>query len=461
MNINNTLCCLNVGLPEDIQRRKNYGDFDGAIRLIDRRLADEATPEAMRNALLAQKEICRRLPEDFPYSREEAIALVREHISDFTEEEFDELVDDRRIRWIYINGEMRFFDRFFSSVCKAMPSFAHRAGMQLSGVESDTGIPQEKDLLDVTIEKMKENGSLSYRIRVRASVRLKDEQFSPGMFIRAHLPIPAPCPQQTDICIEKLFPENGRIAPEDAPQRTICWEETMEENHAFVVEYSYLHTARYHDAYHGTGKPASLTCDIREQEPHIVFTPYIRALCDKLTEGMTDPLEKARAFYDFITLNMQYTYMPSYFVLERIAESCAQSFTGDCGVFALLFITLCRCAGIPAQWQSGLTAEPDYIGCHDWARFYAEPYGWLFADPSYGIAAVRKNKEYRRRFYFGNLDPFRMVANSAFQEDFTVSKEHWRSDPYDNQSGEIETADRGFRSEEYVRTKEILLCEEV
>ena len=55
---------------------------------------------------------------------------------------------------------------------------------------------------------------------------------------------------------------------------------------------------------------------------------------------------------------MRYTFMPSYFVLENIAENCARSFTGDCGVFALLFVTLCRCAGIPAQWQSGLAAEP-------------------------------------------------------------------------------------------------------
>ena len=45
--------------------------------------------------------------------------------------------------------------------------------------------------------------------------------------------------------------------------------------------------------------------------------------------------------------------------MEKIPETCALGLTGDCGVLALLFLTLCRCAGIPAQWQSGLTAEPD------------------------------------------------------------------------------------------------------
>ena len=44
---------------------------------------------------------------------------------------------------------------------------------------------------------------------------------------------------------------------------------------------------------------------------------------------------------------------------------------GDCGVFALLFITLCRIAGIPARWQSGLAVRPGRVGpttgpCSTW-----------------------------------------------------------------------------------------------
>ena len=146
---------------------------------------------------------------------------------------------------------------------------------------------------------------------------------------------------------------------------------------------------------------------------------------------------------------------------EALAENCGRNYTGDCGVFALLFLTLCRCAGIPAQWQSGLTVEPDFIGGHDWVRFYVEPYGWIFADTSYGVSSMRAENEERRQFYFGNLDPYRMVANREFQVNFTIPKAFWRSDPYDNQSGEIETADRGLRYEEYIRSKEILECTEV
>jgi len=461
MNINEIFQYQNYGLPDDIQMKKKHGDFEGAIKLIDKRLLEKTTPDTLRNSLLVHREMMLQLPGEFPYSRSEAISIIREKIPDFTEKEFDDYVEERRIRWIYVNGEMRFFNRFFSSLCKAAPGFAQRASVKLPGVESALTGSQEDSRLDVSMKKMKQNGSMTNRIRIRATVKLKDEFFYPGVFVRAHLPIPAACQQQSDIRIEKMHPETGIISPEDAGQRTVCWEETLSENTEFEVVYSYLHTAKFIDAYHSRGSAESLNQDVHEQAPHIVFTPYIKALVAELSEGVDTNLEKAKRFYDFITLNMHYTFMPNYIVLENIADSCAKNHTGDCGVFALLFLTMCRCAGIPAQWQSGLTAEPDFIGGHDWVRFYAEPYGWLYADTSYGTAAVRAGKEDRRQFYFGNLDPYRMVANSVFYENFSIPKQHMRADPYDNQLGEIETAERGFSFDEYIRSKEILLCEEV
>lgn len=461
MSINKTFSYQNIGLPDDILRRKVYGDFEGAIRLIDLWLMREDIPFALRQSLILQREMIGRIAEEYPYSREEAISIIREHIADFSCQEFDSLIDQKKIDWIYVDGQVRIFGRFFGTLCKANPDFARRAGVKMAGVESASTGSCEDNRLNVSMRKMKQNGSVTNRIRIRATVRVKDELFEPGMFIRAHLPIPSACEQQSDIRIERIEPPTALIAPEDAPQRTICWEEIMSVNHEFLVEYSYLHTAQYHDLSNAKGQFSDYKEFTEEQAPHIVFTPFIRALVEELTAELTDPLEKARAFYDYISKNMKYTFMPSYFIMENIAETCARNLTGDCGVFALLFLTMCRCAGIPARWQSGFAAEPDFCGGHDWVRFYVEPYGWLFADPSYGTAAVRVGNEERRQFYFGNLDPYRMVANSDFMAPFTVEKQHWRSDPYDNQVGEMETSDRGLRYSEYERFKEVISCEEV
>ena len=445
MGPNDLFCDLNTGLPEDIRRRKLRGDFAGAIRLIDRRL-EGSLPQAMRRCLTVQRELISRLPEDFPYTRDQAMAMARERIPDFTDGEFDALVDAGQIRWIYVDGEPRYFLRFLDSICKSLPDIARRI----------EGEPPAANPLDRYRERMKAEGELRARIRVRASLRLRDDLFTPGMFLRAHLPIPLESWEQSDITIESISPPGGRVAPGDAPQRTVCWEETMTDNHEFSVEYSYTRTARY-----GAVQGPVIPADTAEQAPHIVFTPYIRALAEELAGEAADPVEKARRFYDYITLNMHYTYMPRYFSLEDIPTECARSMTGDCGVFALLFITLCRCAGIPARWESGLAAEPDSCGAHDWARFYDAARGWLYADLSYGVSAARAGNEERRRFYFGCIDPCRMAANRVFQAPFTVEKAHWRADPYDNQVGELETADRGLRYGEFERNMEVLSWQEL
>lgn len=456
-NINDTLRYLHIGLPGDILRHKMNGNLEEAVRLIDLNLQRDNLPKALRCCLIAQREIMLRQPADYPYTYEEMLGVFRESIPDFSEEEFKALEDAGRIGWMFLHGEKRYFERSFATLCKTEHSIAERAGLIAPGAETGTS----QNMLIRSMNIMKEKGQISHRIRIRASLRVEDEAFTPGMFIRAHLPIAADCPQQSDIRIEKVEPDTGMIAPADALQRTVCWEENMQENHPFVVEYSYTHTAKYHDTSAMTPSAEQPSFCTEEEAPHIVFTPYIRELVNTLTEGVTDPLEKARRFYDFITLNMKYSFQPEYFVLESIAENCARNFTGDCGVFALLFITLCRCAGIPAQWQSGLCAEPDDCGCHDWAMFYIAPYGWLFADPSFGVSANRCHDEARRQFYFGNLDAYRMVANRAFQADFTVNKQHWRADPYDNQTGEMETTDRGLRYEEYEREYNTLECTEI
>ena len=459
MNINDTMHYLNVGLPEDIRRLKEFGDFEEATRLIDLRLADDKLPHALRCCLTAQREIIDRLPDEYPYTKEQALAVVREYIPDYSEEEFQRDVDLRRIYWIYVRGEKRYFSRFFSSMCKAVPGFADRACVHVPGAEAAIKGSRDDSLLDTAARKMMEQGSLTNRIRVQATMKLKDEAFTPGMFLRAHLPIPAECDTQRDIRFEAVTP-GGVISPADDPRRTICWEGRFEENPEFVVEYSYLHTATYHNT-QVKGTPVQPSFMTEEIPPHVTFTPYIKALAAELTAGLTDPMDKARAFYDFITENIRYTFMPGYFVLDSIPENCARNFTGDCGVVAMLFLTLCRCAGIPAHWQSGLTCEPTFCGAHDWVRFYVAPHGWFYADCSYGISARRIGNEARRQFYFGNLDPYRMVANHDLQGNFHIPKEHWRADPCDNQVGEMETDTRALRYDEFTRTKEVLSCEEI
>ena len=187
----------------------------------------------------------------------------------------------------------------------------------------------------------------------------------------------------------------------------------------------------------------------------------MRKLSREITGGEQNPLLKARRIYDFITTNVTYSFVRPYFTFANIPEYAASSLKGDCGFQALLFITLCRLAKIPAGWQSGAYASPEFVGSHDWARFYIAPFGWMFADCSFGGSAYRDGDDERREFYFGNLDPYRIPFASEFQADFYPPKKFRRIDPYDNQTGEAEYAGRGLNIGEFESKLELISIEEI
>ncbi len=108
-----------------------------------------------------------------------------------------------------------------------------------------------------------------------------------------------------------------------------------------------------------------------------------------------------------------------------------------------------------------LYVSTHYTGCHDWAQFYIEPYGWLFADLSFGGGAYRDGDRQRWNHYFGNLDVFRMVANSEIQADFQPAKMQLRADPIDNQRGEFEYENEGLPYACLIVSQERLSMEEL
>ena len=311
---------------------KEHGDFEGALATIERRLACGNTPAALRYALTAQAEMIRRLPGNFPYGRGEALDLVRAHIADFSADEFDEMVRGGRVEWIYVNGEPRYFGRFFETLCKVDARFAARAGVAPAGTEP----PDEngESRLDRAARLMREKGSMAVRFRCRASLRIKDELFRPGMKVGAALPLPCACPSQSGVAIDLVSPRASLLAPEDAPQRVVVWNETMEWNHDFSVEFSFTRRQNFADLSRAPRRPCGETPrldDTAELPPHVLFSPFMKSLAREIAGSAETALEKARRFYDFITLNVKYRFMPDYFCLEDIAANCARSLTGDCG----------------------------------------------------------------------------------------------------------------------------------
>lgn len=507
-------------LPSPVQQMKERGNLEEAEAYLQHLLETGDCLPAERERFRAEQEILRRLPAEYPYTRAEALELVRRYVPNFSEADFDSLLTDGRIFWRYLDGETRFFGRFFDSLCKTDSFFAVAAEKQGHHVPGS-----DRKLLSESAEKMRAQGELSVRLTVRAELELAEALYREGALLRASLPLPRVTEEQRDITVEEMS-AGGLLGAEAAEQRVVFWEERLRENHPFTLRYRFLHTESYRDVYgfaermQAVGKNTSENkteyknlaetgvhaeqgieqreesgsksvseyrfenktegnenqagcnenCVVKGREQPVaggrtgaLFPPsaYLRSLAAELTEGVTEPLVKAKCFYDFITKKINYSFMPSYFCLDRMAERCAMDRVGDCGIQALLFLSLCEAVGIPARWESGLKTEPGFIGAHDWVRFYSADFGWRAADLSYGGSAWKRGDEILHRFYFGNVDPWRMAANARILGKTGFPEPEFRADPYDNQVGEMALDGRGLRYEEFRRRKEVLRAEEI
>lgn len=444
MNKNAYFADLTAGLPPDVIRLAAAGRLTALNTRIGDYLGQSRIPAAGKRALLAVRQIMARMADNFPLTRAEALDVLRTEVPDFSDAEFDALLDAGRIDWRYVEGEPRYMDDFADSL-RMYPDMLAR------GLRPDP----DSGLRDGVIAAMQKDGHLAADITIRAAIApAKSLSAGADTPCKAWLPLPAACEEQSAIEILEMTP-GGVIAPEDAEQRTVFWDARVGDG-PFYVTYRYHIDAPLVDMDALTPDVCQPDFDTEEQAPHIVFTPYLRALAAEITAGKRGPLEKARAIYDYVTLNIKYRYQPAYAVMPAIAENCAKTGYGDCGVMALLFITLCRISGIPARWQSGLYVTPTAAGCHDWAQFYLAPHGWLWADCSFGSGAHRMGNETRRRHYFGNLDPLRMVANRRFYAPLTPPDEEWRNDPYDNQRGELQLDGRGLMGGEMERSSKLV-----
>lgn len=442
---------LHMGLPPQIVRLKSAGELKRAIELCDQMLARGIAPQ-LAGCLRAERYRMRELPREYCIPFDRAIEMVQAEWPTFGKEDWDRLIDSGRIDWRLIEGVPCVLETFLDSL-RIYPS-------EVPGLAPEP--PRDTATRDAMLGRMRRQGSCRYVVTIKAGIDVLGARR--GDAVRAWLPVPRACALQSDIEIIDATP-GCAIAPQDAPARTAFWESSAASH--FEITYRYQTHASYLDWAGGARgaalpkDPAPVSADLAEYAPHIIFTPYLRALADRLVGNVEDPLARAKAIYDYVTGNVDYRYQPAYFELDSIADECAHALRGDCGVMALLFIALCRIAGIPARWQSGLSVAPDHVGPHDWAQFYIEDRGWLYADCSFGSSARRLGEVARREHYFGNLDPWRMVANGRFQAELTPSDRSIRHDPYDNQVGEATVNGRGCRDYEMRRTVELIDMVEV
>lgn len=433
---------LSAPLPEDILKEKWSGNFDRARKIIDRRLASDKLPYSLRCRLLLELNSMDVLEQCYTLTKAEALSQVQEKIPEFTEEEFDDLQIEGMIDWIYLHGEARYLNSFCATLFKVYPELWER---------TICGDASNYQLLEDLVKNLEDGDTFSCHIHIRQKLNIHPDAFEKPCSLCVHLPVPQENDFVQNLHILEITPKPVKL-PEGQELQPSIFFETTSANLEYTVEYEFDHVRKYIDLSKvderdvANGEvPQDVQDYLNEELPHIQFTPYLKALAEEIRGNETNPIHIARKIYDYITTQTDYRFVREYASIDNLTEYCAVNSKGDCGVQALLFITLCRISGIPAKWESGLDAKPGDVGEHDWAMFYIPTLGWLYVDLSYGGSSYIRGAMKRWNFFFGNVDPYRIPINGAFQSPLSPEKTYWRIDPYDNQCGEVECENYGLK----------------
>ncbi|HUO36228.1 MAG TPA: transglutaminase-like domain-containing protein [Candidatus Acidoferrum sp.] len=148
---------------------------------------------------------------------------------------------------------------------------------------------------------------------------------------------------------------------------------------------------------------------VRFLEPDrlVPSNPQITEISDQVTQGVTDPVDKARKLYEYVIAHMHYDHDGTEWGRGDAVWAC-DSHHGNCTDFHSLFIALARAQKIPAGFEIGFPLPADkhegaITSYHCWALFYAKGVGWVPIDAS----EAWKHKD-KQDYFFGAVDQNRI-----------------------------------------------------
>ncbi len=176
----------------------------------------------------------------------------------------------------------------------------------------------------------------------------------------------------------------------------------------FDLEYDVIRHERValgHTASHVSSVSLSATEKQQDLQPDalVPVTGLPADLAARVTQDKTEPLDRARAIYDYVFSTMRYDKTGTGWGHGDVLYACDAK-KGNCTDFHSLFIAMARSQGIPARFEIGFPLPADkhsaqIAGYHCWSDFWINGKGWIPVD----ISEAWKHPE-KRDYFFGSHD---------------------------------------------------------
>ncbi len=394
-----------------------------------------------------ESDLHQRLLVDFCLSESQVKEYIRKYIPHVTDEMMRQWEESKALECMTLDGEKRYFRNAgpnlfrVDSACYSIK--LEKDGMALS--KSDEVNKPHLSQVMAAAKKEEKAIVLPQRMRVTYTLTVNRNAVPDGQTVRCWLPFPrSDQKRQTGV---KLLDTNVypyTLSPDTCAHSTLYMEKKAVANEptVFSETFEYTSAAEWHELKPECIIPYDTTSVVyqeytAERESHIRFTPRIRQLTANLIAGESNPLLQAQRIFRWVHDKFPWASAREYSTIDNIPEYVLDHRHGDCGQVSLLFVTLCRCAGIPAHFQSGFMMHPGAWNLHDWAEIYFEGIGWVPVDQSFGIPPYACDAD-ERMFFCGGIDAWRMIVNNDYSMPLVPEKKYPRSETVDFQRGEVE-----------------------
>ncbi|MBN2057818.1 MAG: transglutaminase domain-containing protein [Candidatus Saganbacteria bacterium] len=412
--------------------QEKRGNYLTAEKLYAQALKEFRKADKPKQVLKCQYKLTdmNKITMTYTFTEEAVRSLIKEHYPETKPERIDQIIADKRLPQMEINGQQYYFSDFLNTLFHVYPEF--RSKPQPGALGKSQGFFRVMSKYIYKKESAPAGQTFVNPINYLAEgkVTIPREKLPKSGLYKIWLPMPLTTAAQQNIEMISIEPRQYVKYPikMDGDIGLVYLEIPLEEiktDLAISQKFRFRHyEERFKVDPNKLGKydtESPLYRRYTASGKNIAVTPSIALKAKELAGDETNPLKIAKIFFDHIIWDLEYSFTP-HAALEalEIPESVFvhEHGYGDCGAQSMYFAALCRAMGIPARASGGWQLFPvNTAGCgsHFWAQIYLPNYGWAPIDTSAGQLGRympgltdQQQKDFAD-YFFLKMDPFRYL----------------------------------------------------
>ena len=382
--------------------------------------------------LLDAREMSRVMLQ-YPYTEKEMRKLLKESYADVSDQERESWIKQGKVDFLQVGKERFYFEDFVHNV-----TFRNIPLMQRYNDKKGKSDPFFDEVQEIVFHSPTSGYPAKSwkpfirpkRFLIESSLVVPREKMPQEGILKLWVPLPIQTAAQFDVRVVSITPEQYiKMPPQlDADIGIAYLEVDMKELKEDLDINVQVIFSRYEERFNidpaNVGRydrDSYLYKHYTRSQKNIPVNEKFRKKALEIIGDETNSYLAAKKIYYYILNNIRYSFMPHVrlaaldipepvFVMEN-------SF-GDCGAQSMYFASLCRSVGIPARTSGGMQLIPSVEGDHFWAEFFLPNYGWVPVDTTIAESSdwtdriTDDQRKTYKEFYFGNLDPYRMVIQN-------------------------------------------------